>query len=51
MIGKKSGIKEEDILILPVDVTKLELHKQYFDTVIRHFGTVRHAIVKKTFYK
>jgi len=48
VVGKKSGIKEEDILILPVDVTKLELHKQYFDAVIRHFGTVRHTIVKRS---
>lgn len=40
MIGKKSGIKEEDILILPVDITNLEFHQQYFDAVIKHFGTV-----------
>ena len=40
-IGKKSGISEEDILLLPVDITNLDLHQQYFDAVISHFGTVR----------
>jgi len=39
-IGKKSGINEADILILPVDITNLELHQQYFDAVIKHFGKV-----------
>lgn len=39
-IGKKSGISEEDILLLPVDITNLDLHQQYFDAVISHFGTL-----------
>lgn len=40
VIGKKAGLSETDILLLPVDVTKLELHQQYFDAVLKHFGTV-----------
>ncbi|KAI9561252.1 hypothetical protein GHT06_012208 [Daphnia sinensis] len=40
IIGKKAGLSETDILLLPVDVTKLELHQQYFDAVLKHFGTL-----------
>lgn len=39
-IGKKAGVSESDVLLLPVDVTKLELHQQYFDAVLQHFGTL-----------
>ena len=39
-IGKKAGLVDSDVLILPVDVTKVEKHKKYFDSVIRHFGKV-----------
>lgn len=36
-------------MILPVDVTKVELHQQYLDSVIHHFGTVRGLIIYITF--
>lgn len=41
VVGKKAGLSESDILLLPVDVTKVELHQQYLDAVLNHFGTVQ----------
>ena len=38
MVGKNAGISEKDVLILPVDITKMELHQQHFNKVIEHFG-------------
>ena len=39
-VGKKAGITEKDILILPLDVSKMDQHQECFDKVIKHFGTV-----------
>lgn len=39
-IGKKSRITDTDVMILPVDITNLDMHQQYFDSVIDHFGTL-----------
>ena len=43
--SRKAGrvIAESDIFILPFDITKLEVHKQHFDSVLQHFGSVRSA--------
>jgi dehydrogenase/reductase SDR family member 7 len=38
VIGKKAGITESDILVLPVDITKMEKHQEYFNEVISYFG-------------
>lgn len=39
-IGKKVGITEADILVLPFDVTNFDSHENTFKKVIQHFGTV-----------
>jgi len=43
--SRKAGrvIAESDIFILSFDITKLEVHKQHFDSVLQHFGSVRSA--------
>jgi dehydrogenase/reductase SDR family protein 7 len=46
-IGKKSGITDADVMILPVDITNLDLHQQYFESVIHHFGTVDKSLSKR----
>jgi len=40
VIGKKNGIKESDIFLLPLDVSQTELHQDFFDQVLSHFGTL-----------
>lgn len=29
-----------DILVLEMDMTKIDMHKSYFDTVVKHFGEI-----------
>lgn len=33
-------LKQDDILILTMDITKTETHQSCFNAVIRHFGMV-----------
>lgn len=36
------ALTTKDILVLPMDITKIDNHKFCFDLVIKHFGTVSH---------
>jgi len=49
VIGKKNGIKESDIFLLPLDVSQTELHQDFFDQVLSHFGTVTLITTHYTF--
>jgi len=40
VIGEKNGLRETDILLLPFDVSQIELHQSYFDKVLSHFGSL-----------
>ena len=38
--GRHLKLKDEDVLVLPMDVTKFESHQDCLETVLSHFGKV-----------
>jgi len=40
VIGRKNGLEETDILLLPLDVSQIEYHQKHFDQILNHFGTL-----------
>lgn len=42
-----SSLANNDVLVLPLDITKHELHKHCFDVIIHQFGKVRLSTFNK----
>lgn len=44
------GVKDEDVLVLSLDMTHYHLHQSSFDAVISHFGQVGFAVGNLSLY-
>ena len=39
-VGRSQGLTDEDILVLPMDMTSLDAHQNCVNMVLEHFGKV-----------
>lgn len=46
-LALNSSLTAKDILVLPLDITKIDNHKFCFDLVIKNFGTVSIGLILK----
>ena len=49
-VGRYHGLTENDVLVLPMDMTKTEKHQKCVDLVLRQFGKVNQFIEFNFFY-
>ena len=40
-----NNLKDQDILVLTLETTKVENHQECFDQIIKHFGTVSKFLI------
>ena len=44
-LNKNGRLSSEDILVVPLDISKLDTHQDAFDKVIKHFGKVNKMLI------